>query len=117
MARYQIWDKTSNVITPIGEFLTAEQWIARYPAAAHIKYVVAGGEVNGAFCSPFGGMIEHYQNAGCDFTNCDTDQDYLDTIEAFEDAQNTPDDTPTAEERIAAAMEYQVMASLPDETK
>lgn len=42
-------------------------------------------------------------------------------IAAIEEIMNTPDepveDVPTAEERIAAALEYQVMASLPDETE
>ena len=38
----------------------------------------------------------------------------------IEEIVNTPqevDDTPSAEERIAAALEYQVVASLPDETE
>ena len=46
--RYQLWDKESQVITPIGEVLTAGQWMERYPAAAAIPYVLAAGEVNGA---------------------------------------------------------------------
>ena len=40
-------------------------------------------------------------------------------ITAIQDILNTPEtvsEEPTAEERIAAALEYQVMASLPDET-
>lgn len=40
-------------------------------------------------------------------------------ITAIEEIINTPpviDTDPTAEERIAAALEYQVMSSLPDET-
>ena len=38
----------------------------------------------------------------------------------IEEIVNTPqevDDTPSAEERIAAALEYQVVASLPDDTE
>ena len=42
-------------------------------------------------------------------------------IAAIEEIMNTPEepveDVPTAEERIAAALEYQVMSSLPDETE
>jgi hypothetical protein len=30
MSRYAIWDKTSNIYTPVGEELTAEQWLNRY---------------------------------------------------------------------------------------
>ena len=41
-------------------------------------------------------------------------------IAKIEEIINTvpePDTAPTAEERIAAALEYQVMASLPDDTE
>ena len=31
MARYKIYDNSSDVITPVGEVLTAEQWLHRYP--------------------------------------------------------------------------------------
>ena len=117
MARYQIWDKTSNIITPVGEVLTPEQWINRYPMAAveGIKLVIGGGVINGSVCMEFTGMVEAYAKNGCDFSSCTTDQEILDTIEAFEDYQNTPSTDPTAEERIASALEAQVMLSLPDE--
>lgn len=119
MSRYAIWDKVSPVITPIGEVLTAEQWISRYPVAgvASIKVVCAGGEINGAFFGTFGSMKEMYVKEGCDFSACETDQDVLDVIEAFEDRRNAPvvSTEPTAEERIAAALEAQVMISMPDE--
>lgn len=78
--------------------------------------VCAGGEINGAFFGTLGQMVEIYGKSGCDFSSCETDQDKLAAIEAFEDAANAPSTEPTANERIAAALEYQVMASLPDET-
>ena len=55
MARYAIWDKVSPVITPIGEVLSPEQWIARYPVAGveSIKVVCAGGEINGQMAHLF----------------------------------------------------------------
>ena len=117
MARYAIWDKESAVITPIGEVLSAEQWIERYPMAGveTIKVVCAGDEINGAFFGTLGQMVAMYEKAGCDFSACESDRDILDTIEAFEDAMNAPSDEPSTDERIAAALEYQVMASLPDE--
>lgn len=31
--RYKIWNKKDPIITPIGEVLSAEEWIARYPVA------------------------------------------------------------------------------------
>ena len=118
MSRYTIWDKQSPIITPIGEVLTAEQWIQRYPVAgvSSIKVVCAGGEINGAFFGTLGQMVQMYEAQGADFSACSTDDDKLAVIEAFEDAMNAPSTEPTTEERIAAALEYQVMTSLPDET-
>lgn len=109
MSRYAIWDKKSPIITPIGTVLTAEQWIDRYPVASieSIKVVCGGGEINGAFFGTLGQMKEMYAKMGCDFADCTEDQSILDAIEAFEDALNTQSDEPTAEERIASALEYQ----------
>lgn len=117
MARYAIWDKTSPIITPIGEVLSAEQWKARYPVAGveSIKVVCAGGEINGAFFGTLNQMKDMYSKNGCDFSACKNDEDVLAAIEAFEDEMNKPSDEPSTDERIAAALEYQVMASLPDE--
>lgn len=105
--RYVVWDKVSPVLTPVGEVLTPDKWIGRYPAAGIIKTVCAGGELNGAYFGVFSTMVNMYAAQGCDFSECVKDQDYLDAIEAFEDEMNKPNTEPTAEERIAAAMEYQ----------
>ena len=58
---------------------------------------------------------------GCDFSACGTDQEVLDTIEAFEDAQNAPGEAVSNEEltatslaSIAASLEYQNMLTLDD---
>lgn len=107
MKRYAIWNKTDPIITPIGEVLTADQWIARYPVAGveSITVVCAAGEVNGAFFGTLGQMVQLYESQGCDFSACETAEDKLAVIEAFEDAQNTVSTEPTAEERQAAALE------------
>lgn len=84
--RYGIWDKTSNVITPIGEVLTPEQWIARRPIAGVVATVVAGGTMNGAFFGVYDEMVDIYEKLGCDFSACTTEQEHLDAIEAYEDA-------------------------------
>jgi hypothetical protein len=107
MSRYAIWNKKDAILTPIGEVITAEKWIERYPIAGldSIKVVCAGGEINGAFFGTLGQMVEMYTKEGCDFSACETDQDKLDVIEAFEDARNTPSGEPTVEERQAAALE------------
>lgn len=116
MKRYAIWDKKSPIITPIGEVLTPEQWISRYPVAglASITVVCGAGEINGAFFGTLGQMVQMYE-AHVDFSECKTDEEKLEAIEAYEDAMNAPSNEASAEERIAAALEYQVMASLPDE--
>lgn len=115
--RYAIWNKKDPILTPVGEILTPEQWIERRPMAglAHITVVCSAGEINGGFFGTLGQMVQQAESMGCDFTGCETDQDKLDAIEAFEDLMNAPSDEPTTDERIAAALEYQVMASLPDE--
>lgn len=117
MSKYAIWNKRDPIFTPIGEVLTAEQWIARYPIAGveTIKIVCAGGEINGAFFGTLGQMKENYAKLGCDFTDCVTDRDILDAIESYEDIVNAAPVGPSTEERIAAALEAQVMMSMPDE--
>ena len=108
--RYAIWDKISPVITPIGEFFTAEQWIAKYPAAQAITYVCQTGEINGGFFDSLAQLKNVYGQAGCDFSACTTDEDYLVAIEAFEDARNAEAVAAAAnhvstEERTASALE------------
>ena len=117
MKRYAIWNKQDPILTPVGEVFTAEQWIERYPVAGvpSITVVCGAGEINGAFFGTLGQMVQMYEAQGADFSACETDEDKLAVIEAFEDAVNAPSGEATAEERIAAALEYQVMASLPDE--
>lgn len=107
MKRYAIWNKIDPIITPIGEVLTAEKWMERYPVAAldSITVVCAAGEVNGAFFGTLGQMVQMYEAEGADFSACTTAEEKLAVIEAFEDAMNTPSGEPTPEERQAAALE------------
>ena len=121
MKRYAIWNKKDPIITPIGEVLSAEQWMEKYPAARleHITVICAAGEVNGAFFGTLGQMVKMYEDQGCNFSTCTTAEEKLAAIESFDDERTAAVAEaalePTAEERIAAALEYQVMASLPDE--
>ena len=105
--RYAIWNKQDPIITPIGEVLSAEKWIERYPVAGvpTITVVCGAGEINGAFFGTMGQMVQMYTAQGADFSACETDEDKLEVIEAFEDAMNTPSGEPTPEERQAAALE------------
>ena len=107
MKRYAIWDKVSPIITPIGEVLSAEQWVARYPVAGvpSITVVCGAGEMNGSFFGTLGQMVQMYEAQGADFSSCETAEDKLAVIEAFEDAMNAPSTEPTPEERQAQALE------------
>lgn len=125
MKKYAIWNKQDTIITPIGEVLTSEEWIQRYPVARleHITVICSAGEVNGAFFCTLGQMVDIYSKQGCDFTDCITDEEKLLAIEAFEDvkeaeakaAAEAAANTISTDERIAAALEAQVLMSMPDE--
>ena len=86
--RYAIWNKQDPIITPIGEVLSPEQWISRYPVAGleSITVVCAEGEINGAFFGTLGQMVQMYEAQGADFSVCETAEDKLAVIEAFENA-------------------------------
>lgn len=132
MKRYAIWNKTDPVITPVGEVLTAGQWAERYPVARldSVTIVCGAGEINGAFFGTLGQMVSSYANQGCDFSACNTPEEQLAAIEAFEDESNARAQA-KAEERaaaeaaaaelnasslasIAAQLEYQNMMTLDD---
>lgn len=132
MKKYAIWNKRDPVLTPIGEVLTAEKWIERYPIAGveSINVVCAAGEINGAFFGTLGQMVDMYTKQGCDFSTCETAEDKLTVIEAFDDAREaeqiaqakaqaeakaTAEDlTATSLASIAASMEYQNLLTLED---
>ncbi len=132
MKKYAIWNKKDPILTPIGEVLTAEKWIERYPIAGveSITVVCAAGEINGAFFGTLGQMVDMYTKQGCDFSTCETAEDKLAAIEAFDDAREAEqaaqakaqaEATAINEEltasslaSIAASMEYQNMMTLDD---
>ncbi len=132
MRRYAIWNKKDPILTPIGEILTAKQWIERYPIAGldSITVVCAAGEINGAFFGTLGQMVDMYDDQGCDFSACETAEDKLAAIEAFDEASKIANveaakktnetDAANAElsatslASIAAQLEYQNMITLED---
>ena len=132
MSRYAIWNKKDPILTPIGEVITADKWIERYPIAGveSITVVCGGGEINGSFFGTLGQMVEMYTKEGCDFSACTTAEEKIAAIEAFED-ERTAKATAEAQARaeaeaanaelnasslasIAASMEYQNMLTLED---
>lgn len=118
--RYAIWDRKTNIYTPAGEELTPSNWLERYaflriPSAVP---VVSAGLFNGGFCGELGEMKRIYTNMGATFEDSLTDEELLVAIEEFEDSlkvASSSSSTVSAEERIAAALEAQVMMALPDE--
>lgn len=128
MKRYAIWDKMSTIITPVGEVLSPEQWIARYPVAgvATITVVCGAGEINGAFFGTLGQMVQMYEAQGADFSACTTPEEKLAVIEAWDDAKEVEaaeaaaaqaaneEINTTSLASIAASMEYQNMLTLED---
>ena len=114
--RYQIWNKTDNIITPTGAIFTPAKWIERFPMAQELDIIIGGGRINGNVCMEYTSTVDMYEHMGCDFTGCETQQDYLDAIEAFEDEMNTVDTSVvTTEERTASALEALVLMNMPDE--
>ena len=132
MKKYAIWNKQDPILTPIGEVLTAEQWIERYPIAGipTITVICAGGEINGAFFGTLGQIVDIYEKQGCVFTGDMTPEEKLIAIEAFEDAREAEEKaqaqakaeteaanaemSATSLASIAAQLEYQNMMTLDD---
>ena len=128
MKKYAIWNKKDQILTPIGEVLTPDQWIARYPIAGvdSITVVCAAGEINGAFFGTLGQMVEMYENLGVDFSSCITADEKLAAIEDFDreedekrkalaaESVSNEELTATSLASIAASMEYQNMLTLED---
>ena len=113
--KYKIWDKQSNLITPIGEVLTPEDVFERYPASelSGMKYIVCDAPISMAVFMEFEATKQHYKHLGVPITDEMTDQEVLNAISNWE--ENPPEPEPSAEERIAAAMEFQNLLMLPDE--
>lgn len=112
--RYAIWDKKTSVITPSGNIYTSDEWMNKYPVSKldNIIVVCAAGEVNGSFFGILGQMKQIYEANGVDFSSCETPEQCLEAIEAYEDEMNKPNTEPTTEERIAAALEFQNLMSM-----
>ena len=106
-------DKT--YMFPNGAIATREAVLKEFPAAETFTFVVTtddGGEVMWGMDNLSG------LRASRDIDPSLSEDEAIAAIEAIMNTPEEPvEDVPTAEERIAAALEYQVMASLPDETE
>lgn len=111
--KYQIWDKTSDVYTPSGEVFTPQEWIERYQWVnnPNTHMIISAGTLNGSLCYEYWQTIEQYRGRGCDIPDSVTGDPnaVIDLIEAFEEneqqEQREMAEIPSAEERIASAIE------------
>lgn len=112
--KYKIWNKTDSLVTPTGKILTPQQVFEQYPSAGleGMKYIIADQPISMAVFMEFEATKAFYKQLGVPITDDMTDQEVLDAISAWE--ENPPAPEPTAEERIAAALEFQNLTSLPD---
>lgn len=97
---------------PNGVLATKEAVLEQFPAALAFSHIVETDEA--------GEVMFALQNLSAMRSMYEIDKSLseAEAIAKIQEIVNTPqeiDDTPTAEERIASALEYQVMASLPDE--
>ena len=101
---------------------TPAQWISMYewinmPGAVP---VISTGRINGKFSGELNEMKERYEARGYIFTEDMTNEQILEAMEAFDEAQaeaakqaaEEAAATPSAEERLAAAMEFQNLMNL-----
>ena len=103
-------DKT--FMFPNGALGTKEAVLAQFPAALDFVHIVETDE-NEEVMWALENLSAMRSQMGIDSSLSEDE-----AIAAIEEIINTPPEVntdPSAEERIAAALEYQVMASLPDE--
>ena len=113
MAKYVIFDGKTDIYTPGGKVYTAEEWTKKYPWSKVAKMVISGGVINGALAFVYDDFVEDMKKRGVDFEGCETDQDFLDRIEEWENEQSKSISQATpvlsAQERIANALADLIM--------
>ena len=112
--KYKIWDKKSNLVTPTLAVLTPQQVFAKYPASAlpDIDFIIVDDKISMGVFMEYSQTIKNYESRGVVFTEEMTQQEKLDAISEFE--AKIPEYVPTAEERIASAMEFQNILAMED---
>ncbi len=110
--KYKIWNRVDSLITPTGKVFTANDVFAQYPASAmaEIKFIVCDAPISMGVFMEFEQTKQQYAQMGAEITEDMTDQEVLDAISYFE--ENPPEAEPSAEERIAAALEFQNLMTM-----
>lgn len=123
MKKYQIWNKQDTLVTPSGKAYTAEEIKAKWAWVnlPGVKAVVAMPPIALSMIAEFSQFKEQYRQqiaagvkAGAkglvEITDDLTDDEVLRAIETYEETEIP--EPPSAEERIAAALEYQNLLTL-----
>lgn len=114
MVKLEKYTGEKTYMFPTGALATPDVVYNKYPAAKVFTFVV-GTDTSGQ-------VMQSMDNLSVlrDVYDIDASLSEDEAIVAIEEIMNTPEkpveQEPTAEERIAASLEYQVMSSLPDET-
>ena len=107
------YNQADTYLSPSGAIMNAAKVLNDYPAAAYFTYVVqtdSNEEMMFGFYH-LNSMLDQY---GIDKTLPEADA-IAALVTAMEAEQEPVEGDPTPEERIAAALEFQVMNNLPDE--
>ncbi|AEE95798.1 hypothetical protein [Mahella australiensis] len=108
MVRYELFDGTKTYMFPNGALATPETIRSQFPAVDTFPHLL---ELNGNVVQAvmeFGAVKGIYQ-----IDESLSDEEAI--AEITYKANNPPPPEPTADERIAAALEYQNIMSMPDE--
>lgn len=109
MLKLEKFDGSKTFMFPNGALATPEEIRSQFPAVDTFTHVL---EINGNVCQ----AVMELQ-ALRSLHNIDESLSEEEAIQALEQIINTPppEPEPTAEERIAAALEFQNILALPDE--
>lgn len=112
MIKLEKFDGTKTYMFPNGDLAEPDTIRAKFPAVNHFTHVI---EVNGDVCQAVMNL-----NALRGIHDIDPAISEAEAIIAIETIMNTPpveDDTPTTDERIAAALEFQNILAMPEVTQ
>lgn len=110
---YKIWNKQENLVTPTMEVLTPQQVFEKYPAAQlnGFEFIICDSPITMGVFMEFETTKQQYKQMGASIEDNMSVEDVLSAITQFEE---TPQEhVSTAEERIASALEFQVMMNIP----
>lgn len=112
MKKIELYTGNKIYMFPNGDIATKEKMLASFPAVLTFPHIIETDEA--------GEVAFAVQNlaATCSMYNIDlslSTEEKITKIEEIINAVPEVDTTPTAEERIAAALEAQTLMSMPDE--